>query len=46
MRCASVPDGNPTAGPIVDRDGSTVGEHGGVAAYTIGQRQGLGVRAG
>ncbi|MBI3748712.1 MAG: tRNA 2-thiouridine(34) synthase MnmA [Chloroflexi bacterium] len=36
----------PTAGPMVDRDGSTVGEHGGVAAYTIGQRQGLGVAVG
>lgn len=31
---------------MVDRDGSTVGEHGGVAAYTIGQRQGLGVSVG
>ena len=36
----------PTAGPMLDRDGSTVGEHGGVAAYTIGQRQGLGVALG
>lgn len=36
----------PTAGPMIDRDGSAVGEHGGVAAYTIGQRQGLGVAVG
>jgi tRNA-specific 2-thiouridylase len=36
----------PEAGPLVDRDGAAVGEHGGVAAYTIGQRQGLGVALG
>ena len=36
----------PEAGPLVDRDGQQVGEHGGVAAYTIGQRQGLGVALG
>ena len=31
---------------MVDRDGAMVGEHGGVAAYTIGQRQGLRVALG
>ncbi len=36
----------PEAGPMVDRDGATVGEHRGIAAYTIGQRQGLGVAVG
>ncbi|MEA2609858.1 MAG: tRNA-uridine 2-sulfurtransferase [Chloroflexota bacterium] len=36
----------PEAGPLLDRDGQQVGEHGGVAAYTIGQRQGLGVALG
>lgn len=34
-----------TAGPIVRRDGAVVGEHGGLANYTIGQRKGLGVYA-
>jgi tRNA-specific 2-thiouridylase len=33
-------------GPIVDRDGAVVGEHGGTAGFTIGQRRGLGVAAG
>ncbi|MBA2253550.1 MAG: tRNA 2-thiouridine(34) synthase MnmA, partial [Chloroflexi bacterium] len=33
-------------GPLVDRDGRQVGEHRGVAAYTVGQRQGLGVALG
>lgn len=32
-------------GPIVRRDGAVVGEHGGLANYTIGQRKGLGVFA-
>jgi tRNA-specific 2-thiouridylase len=36
----------PEVGPLFDRDGAQVGEHGGVAAYTIGQRQGLGVALG
>ncbi len=30
-------------GPIVRRDGQTLGQHGGLAFYTIGQRKGLGV---
>lgn len=32
------------AGPIVRKDGSVVGEHVGLANYTIGQRKGLGVQ--
>jgi tRNA-specific 2-thiouridylase len=36
----------PEAGPLLDVDGEQVGEHGGVAAYTVGQRQGLGVAVG
>lgn len=33
-------------GPLVDADGTVVGEHRGAAAYTVGQRQGLGVALG
>lgn len=33
-------------GPIVDETGATVGTHGGIAAYTVGQRKGLGVALG
>ena len=33
-------------GPLLDVDGTRVGEHGGTAAYTVGQRQGLGVALG
>ena len=36
----------PVAGPLLDSDGTTVGEHKGTAAYTVGQRQGLGVALG
>jgi len=37
----------PSPGPLVDGDdGERVGEHDGVAAYTVGQRQGLGVALG
>lgn len=35
-----------TAGPVVDRDGTQVGRHEGVAGFTVGQRRGLGVVAG
>lgn len=35
-----------TPGPLVDADGALVGEHRGVAAYTVGQRKGLGVAVG
>ena len=33
-------------GPLLDVDGRQIGEHGGSAAYTIGQRQGIGVAVG
>jgi tRNA-uridine 2-sulfurtransferase len=36
----------PQPGPVFDRDGSLVGEHAGSAAYTVGQRKGLGVAMG
>jgi tRNA-specific 2-thiouridylase len=35
-----------TTGPLVDTTGAVLGAHAGVAAYTIGQRKGLGVSAG
>ena len=35
-----------TPGPVVDVDGSAVGQHRGAAAYTVGQRTGLGVAVG
>lgn len=35
-----------TPGPLLDTDGSALGEHRGVAAYTVGQRHGLGVAVG
>jgi tRNA-specific 2-thiouridylase len=36
----------PSPGPLIDADGHIVGEHAGAAAYTIGQRSGLGVALG
>lgn len=36
----------PTPGRIVDRDGRLVGWHPGAAAFTVGQRRGLGVALG
>ncbi len=33
-------------GPILDTRGQTIGEHRGLAFYTIGQRKGLGISAG
>ena len=36
----------PEPGPLLDADGTKVGEHAGAAAYTVGQRQGLGVALG
>ena len=36
----------PEPGPLLDADGERVGEHRGTAAYTVGQRQGLGVALG
>jgi tRNA-specific 2-thiouridylase len=35
-----------TPGPLIDVDGRAVGEHCGAAAYTVGQRAGLGVALG
>jgi len=35
-----------TPGPLVDLEGAVLGEHAGAAAYTIGQRSGLGVALG
>jgi tRNA-uridine 2-sulfurtransferase len=36
----------PQPGPLLDVDGSEVGRHAGTAAYTVGQRTGLGVALG
>jgi len=36
----------PEPGVLLDADGTPVGQHGGTAAYTVGQRQGLGVALG
>ena len=51
-----VPDGDtagylaerlpPAPGPIVDLDGTVLGEHDGVWRFTVGQRRGLGLAAG
>ena len=35
----------PTGGAIVTEQGDTVGQHGGVHRYTVGQRKGLGIAA-
>ncbi len=35
----------PASGPIIDQEGRTLGQHAGLAYYTIGQRKGLGVAA-
>jgi tRNA-specific 2-thiouridylase len=35
----------PPPGPIVDRQGNALGQHQGLARYTIGQRKGIGVAA-
>jgi len=35
----------PRPGPIVDADGRRVGEHGGSAGFTVGQRRGIGIAA-
>jgi tRNA-specific 2-thiouridylase len=39
-------EGRIRPGSIVDRDGRVVGAHGGVHAFTVGQRKGLGVALG
>ena len=36
----------PASGPVLDADGRRVGEHGGAAGYTVGQRKGLNVALG
>ena len=36
---------DPMPGPILDADGVRVGEHGGSAGFTVGQRRGIGVAA-
>jgi len=41
LRCNAPEIGNP--GPILTCDGKTLGEHQGLAYYTIGQRKGLGL---
>lgn len=51
-----IPDGNlrgfldtrlqARPGPVVDVEGNTIGEHGGIATLTVGQRKGLGVAKG
>ncbi|HVA86083.1 MAG TPA: tRNA 2-thiouridine(34) synthase MnmA [Candidatus Saccharimonadales bacterium] len=37
---------SPRLGPVLDSDGTLLGEHRGSAAYTVGQRQGLGIALG
>jgi tRNA-specific 2-thiouridylase len=37
---------SPATGPVLDADGTVVGEHTGAAGYTPGQRQGLGIALG
>lgn len=32
-------------GDVLDLDGNVIGEHGGIAGYTVGQRRGLGIAA-
>jgi tRNA-uridine 2-sulfurtransferase len=39
----SVAPGSMREGEVVDRDGRVLARHGGVAAFTVGQRRGLGV---
>ena len=36
----------PLEGPLLDADGTAVGTHRGAAAYTVGQRRGIGVALG
>ena len=36
----------PETGPVFDADGTRVGEHGGAAGFTVGQRKGIGVALG
>ena len=45
-RRALGPAAEPRAGPILDRAGKIIGEHEGIANYTIGQRRGIGLGGG
>ena len=36
---------DPRPGPVLDADGVTIGEHGGSAGFTVGQRRGIGIAA-
>jgi tRNA-specific 2-thiouridylase len=36
----------PVPGPVLDADGTTVGQHAGAGGFTVGQRKGLGVALG
>jgi tRNA-specific 2-thiouridylase len=37
---------SPARGPVLDADGTRLGEHDGAAGFTVGQRKGVGVAAG
>ncbi len=37
---------SPEPGPVLDADGTRLGEHGGAAGFTVGQRKGVGVATG
>ena len=36
---------DPQPGAVLDADGTTIGEHGGSAGFTVGQRRGIGIAA-
>ncbi len=36
---------DPQPGAVIDADGETIGEHGGSAGFTVGQRRGIGIAA-
>ena len=44
--CGRAAAGRRSPGPVLDADGERVGEHGGAAGFTVGQRKGLGVALG
>ncbi len=43
--CFTPPPRAENPGPIVNREGGVIGEHRGIAFYTIGQRKGIGIAA-
>jgi tRNA-specific 2-thiouridylase len=45
-RRALDPESDGRSGPILDLSGKVIGQHTGIANYTIGQRRGLGIAAG